>query len=265
MSETTTPTDPQTSRRPSEIVLNLLATLLAPMFLGVTGGDIALARMAAIETVGAYRAGTVLDLIAVAQIVGYGLAALGSLSLSMEDDLSLSMILRLRGSANACSRSAEQNRRALGKVPINAPIPHHETTAAEPSRATPDPDPQTPPGLHMPELHTPELHTPEVHIDNMAARILAEESLARLRRPAEKISQKIRQQAPEQTPAQIQAPPSAQTATPAPTEKRHHEMWAIAMVKESSEITAGIQAYRPPNAPPPRSAPACSAAPPIGC
>ena len=59
------------------------------MFLGISGGDVRLARIAAIQTVTAYRAANDADLIAVAQIIAFGLAALGSLSLSMADDISL--------------------------------------------------------------------------------------------------------------------------------------------------------------------------------
>src|SRR3984885_14923036 len=103
-----------TTTQPS-ILLGLIVTLLAPMFLGVTAGDIALARLAAMQTITDYRAQNNADLIAVAQIVACGLAALGSLSLSMEDGISLSMTLRLRGNAVALNRSAEQNRRVLNQ------------------------------------------------------------------------------------------------------------------------------------------------------
>src|ERR1700733_10588796 len=103
MSETTTATEaPNLRLHPADVLMCLLATLLAPMFVCATAGDIVLARMAAIETINDYRTRNHADLIAVAQIIGYGLAALGSLSLSMADDISLSMTLRLRGNANAC-------------------------------------------------------------------------------------------------------------------------------------------------------------------
>jgi hypothetical protein len=98
---------------PSEILLDLIVAFLAPMFLSVSGGDIGFARMAAIETVNAYRARSSVDLIAIAQVIACGLTALGSLSLSMADNLSLSMTLRLRGNAVALNRAAELNRRAL--------------------------------------------------------------------------------------------------------------------------------------------------------
>jgi hypothetical protein len=83
------------------------------MFLDVSGGDIGFARAAALETVNAYRTRNAADLVSIAQIVAFDLAALGSLSLSMADNLSLSVTLRLRGNANALNRSAEHNRRAL--------------------------------------------------------------------------------------------------------------------------------------------------------
>jgi hypothetical protein len=104
---------PDTAFHPVDVLLHVIATFLAPMFLTASGGDIAFARMAALETVNAYRVRGPADLIPIAQMIAFGLAALGSLSLSMADDLSLGMTLRLRGNANACDRSAERNRRAL--------------------------------------------------------------------------------------------------------------------------------------------------------
>jgi hypothetical protein len=187
---------------PSDILLALIVALLAPMFLCVTAGDIAVARRAAHETVNAYRAKDHADLIAVAQIIGYGLAALGSLSLSMEDDLSLSMTLRLRANANALNRSAEQNRRAIRQ--------NQNTPSA--------------PEIHdAPEIHHPqdEPRTDPDLMDAAAAQMLAQESLARLQPP--------------EPPA-----PPVPPATPAALERRHQEMWAIAMVKESAEITETI-------------------------
>ncbi len=98
---------------PGNILLNLVVTLLAPMFLPASGGNLGFARQAALQTVRDYQIEAQADLIIVAQIIAFGLAALGSLSLSMADDLSLSMTLRLRANANACNRSAGQNRQAL--------------------------------------------------------------------------------------------------------------------------------------------------------
>jgi hypothetical protein len=116
----------------TNILLTLVVTLLAPMFIGVCAGDIALARAAALETITDYRAQNHASLLAVAQIIACGLAALGSLSLSMEDDISLSMTLRLRGNAVALNRAAEQNRRAhkQGLDDTAQPAPMTETGMA---------------------------------------------------------------------------------------------------------------------------------------
>jgi hypothetical protein len=105
-------TEPQETT-PTNVLLTLIVALLAPMFLSVCGSDIALAQAAALETVNDYRAQNNAGLIAVALIVAYGLATLSSLSQSMEDNITPSMALRLRGNANALNRSAEQNRQAL--------------------------------------------------------------------------------------------------------------------------------------------------------
>jgi hypothetical protein len=52
------------------------------------------------------------------------LASVSSACLSMADDVSLTMTLRLRANANACDRAADRNRRALEKNRLNpAPDP----------------------------------------------------------------------------------------------------------------------------------------------
>jgi hypothetical protein len=199
--------DPDTRLHPSGILANAIIALLAPMFLTVTAGDISLARMAAIETVNAYGARNHADLLAVAQIIAFGLAALGSLCLSLAGDISPSMALRLRGSANACNRSAEQNRRALTSRRADDPNPHHHSPPVEPELPATTPDDPAPP-------------EPDRLLSPAAEQELAAEADARLQPPA---------------PTLAQAP-----TPPATAEKRHQEMWAITMVKEASEITAGI-------------------------
>jgi hypothetical protein len=124
---------------PSDGLMALIIALLAPMFLGVTAGDPNLARLAALETVTAYQARNHADLLAIAQIIAYGLAALGSLSLSMDDNISVSMALRLRGNANALNRSAEQNRRTLTNT-----APNHRSIPRTKPRSWPTSKPQKP-------------------------------------------------------------------------------------------------------------------------
>ena len=112
----------------TETLLNLLITLLTPMFVLASNGDIQHARLAAAHTLNEYRAQTHADLLSVAQIIAFGLAALGSLSLSMTGTLSVSMTLRLRANAAACSRAAEQHQRTRAKsTPAAAPDPVPDT------------------------------------------------------------------------------------------------------------------------------------------
>lgn len=139
---------------PGDILLSLIVALLAPMFLTASGSDINLARLAAMQTVNAYRARSHTDLITIAQIVGCGLAALGSLGLSMADDLSLPMVLRLRGSAVALNRVADQNRRALA--------------ASQPAEPTTPPDPA---------------YEAAVQANVAASQKLTAEAMAELRKP----------------------------------------------------------------------------------
>ena len=97
----------------SSVLLNAVIALLAPMFLWSTGGDVAYARLAAMETLEAYRATGPRSLITATKIIAFELAALWSLSQSMSDEISLSMTLRLRGNANSMDRAAERNRQTL--------------------------------------------------------------------------------------------------------------------------------------------------------
>jgi hypothetical protein len=221
MSETTTTEAPIHRLRPSEVLITLLAALLAPMFICATAGDIVLARMAAIETINDYRARNHADLIAVAQIIGYGLAALGSLSLSMADDLSLSMTLRLRGNANACTRSAEHNRRAIRQNRDNDPI--HNPAAT--------------PEIHESWFTCPEADFQpkfETFLSPDAERLLAAESKARLWGP--------RPVADPQAPIAVPSatPPATPMATFEIPENSDLRTQAIAMVKQALKIDAGI-------------------------
>jgi hypothetical protein len=97
----------------SSVLLNAVISLLAPMFLWSTGGDVAYARLAAMETLVAYRATGPRSLITATKIIAFELAALWSLSQSMSDEISLSMALRLRGNANSMDRAADRNRQTL--------------------------------------------------------------------------------------------------------------------------------------------------------
>jgi hypothetical protein len=97
--------------------------LVAPIFLGVTDGDLTLAGMAVIQTIDDYRAPNHADLTAVAQIIACGLAAVDSISLLMGGDISLSVILRLRGNAAADGSTANERLTGTGSSPPRQPDP----------------------------------------------------------------------------------------------------------------------------------------------
>jgi hypothetical protein len=103
------------SLQPEDVLTHLIVTVLTPMFLATTGGDLALARAAATHTVNAYTARNPIDLLLIAQTIALGLAVLSSVSLSMAENIPISLILRLRGNAASLHRAADASRCALGE------------------------------------------------------------------------------------------------------------------------------------------------------
>jgi hypothetical protein len=196
---------------------NLIVTCLAPMFFPVCGGDINHARVVAIETVNAYRIESRADLIVVARIIAFSLAALGCLNLSMADDVSASMTLRLRGNANALHRAAERNRQGLTKSPERASALDHEQSAAKAeTRAV--------------------IANQDLGDANPAAGMASAPNAVENARPSAQTGQRA---------AGASAPAAAPRTAKIIAEKRHRAMWAIAMVKESHEITLSIPSLPP--------------------
>lgn len=73
------------------------------MFMSASTGDLCFARLAALETIASYGARTQADLLNIARIIAFSLVVMDSLWLSMADDVSLTMKLRLRCSAAGCT------------------------------------------------------------------------------------------------------------------------------------------------------------------
>lgn len=208
-------------QRPIDTLMTLIVSLLAPMFLGLTNGDISQARAAAAQMVNAHCARDQADLIAVAQIIAFGIAAVGSLSLSMADDISVSLALRLRSNANACQRSAEQNRRALQAFHPQATNPQESCDDTAP----------------------PETSETEPFLSAAAQTLLAAESAARLR-DQDPGSAAIRQKPARQKPAR-EEPARDTPARHEQTRKRDQEMWAIVMMKAAADLTKSIPSLPP--------------------
>ncbi len=262
--------DPAVPVHPSDILLDFIVAFLAPMFLGVSGGDIGFARMAALETVNAYRAGDQADLIAIAQIIACGLTALGSLSLSMADNLSLSMTLRLRGNAVALDRAAEHNRRALKQIrraDPSVPRPMDGVQAdLPPDQAAYEAEVVA--GVAAAQARVAQTcvaqaraaearaaQTPATEIQTAQTRA------AEARAPLHAVTPAaaIRTSAPPVTPAADPAPArdSPAAADPADlTQRQWQSMWAAAMTEVAGEFTADLKNL-PPDA---RRAASCRAA-----
>ena len=234
MTETTTlpkpaPEAPATPIRSVDRLMHLIVALLAPMFLGVSNGDLALARLAAAETVNAYGARNQADLIAVVQIIAFGMAALASLSRSMEDNISLSMTLRLRGNANALHRSAEQNRRALGT--------HGEAT------------------LSGTQDHEEDLSEAVLLAGLQAARKLAEDTAPPVIQPVATapLATAAAAPIPTSTPAAadalslpgLAAAPTAVVPSAPTTVTPRTRAWANAMLDTAAQVTAGLRDLPP--------------------
>jgi hypothetical protein len=106
----------ETSIHPTDLVMSVMIAFLTPMLLTTTGGDRAQARATAIQTVNAYAARNPAELLLIGQSIALGLAVLSSISLSMSENIPISLILRLRGNAASLHRAAEQCRRARGEA-----------------------------------------------------------------------------------------------------------------------------------------------------
>jgi hypothetical protein len=145
---------------------NLVLALLAPMFLWSTEGDIRLAYTAAAQTLNEYRITNRLSLFTAAKIIAFDIATLSSLSLSMYDDVSTSLALRLRGNANGLDRSGERARRLLDQesragdetdISVEAAVAEAERMVREAkariqaaAAAQPDAAPAAPPAAERP-------------------------------------------------------------------------------------------------------------------
>jgi hypothetical protein len=224
MTATSTP-DQDTTLHPAEILIHVVVILLAPMFITAADGNIGLARRAALETINAYRVRNHASLMTVAKVIGFGLATLGSLSLSMTDDLSIPLILRLRGNANALDRSADRNER---KLEASHPA------ATEPSE---------------PDYDEAEVRAQVAEAQRRAAEVRAR-SQAPKPRPPEPQAPEPPAAAPKrplqvQTHTQPAKPTAAPAAAPRPQAQPYSNLWAAAMAEVAAEEIAAA-AHLPP-------------------
>jgi hypothetical protein len=217
-----TPADDDTSTYPADVLINLIVTLLAPMFIAAAGGNTGRARVAALETLTSYQARSHASLVKVANIIAFGLATLGSLSLSMGDDLDIPAILRLRSNANALDRSTDRNERALKALQA-------DSAAA---------------------ACGPGFDEAEVSASLAAAQQHVAEFQAQMRATAPRAEPEPKQAAVQ--PATPRAEPAPALRAPQPTaaaprqDRSYQSQWAAAMVQVAAEEMAAA-ASLPPN------------------
>ena len=128
-------TEPTPQTQPAGLLMPFLLAVLTP-FLAAGGiPDPDLARLAATETILAYKAAGNDQLMTTAQIVAFAFASLENLRLSAPPDLSLSMKLKLRGNATALNRASHQATTTLETQRPDSQRPNTQRPEQEPDPA----------------------------------------------------------------------------------------------------------------------------------
>ena len=141
--------------------LEAIAMALMPFLLLGAGDDPEKARAAVADLIRAYNPTDVQQLDLAARIVGFGLAALDNLRLSMaRPELSDTKVLRFRSSAVSLNRSAEQCRTTLN------------TMQSEPKEAKPAPQQPAAPQLAKPQAPVPPMSNLQMEKARSDARAL---------------------------------------------------------------------------------------------
>jgi DNA polymerase III gamma/tau subunit len=189
-------------------LMEVILSFLTPLLLAGGITEIDLARRAAREAIAAHQTGG--SLVSIAQAVAFAMASLDSLRLSVPQDLSVTMKLRLRGNANALNRSSH---RAASPPP--RPRPNDAPAQTEASRQSQASVPTAAPGQS--EASVPTAASP-------------------------------RAEAPAQTAASAPAasasngPPKPQ---PAETDRRREHAWANAMTDVAAECSRNLATLSP--------------------
>ena len=115
----------------TDVLLHMVVSLLAPMFLTTTG-DVEQAYAAALATVRSCTLRSPMDLLLIGQMIALSLASISSASRSLEEDIPVDQALRLRANAVSLQRASEKCRQALPEADpaaYEAPLTEAEMAA----------------------------------------------------------------------------------------------------------------------------------------
>ena len=105
----------------TDCLFNTILGFLLPFFFIGAAGNMKTARKTVIDLINAYNASTPTELDLVGRIIGFNVAAMDNLRLSMDPDLSDTKILRYRSNAVTLTKAADQARGILEDMQANRP------------------------------------------------------------------------------------------------------------------------------------------------
>ena len=146
-------------------LLETILTRIAPLFLIGAAGNLEAARDAAAHMLAAYHPETSDELRCAANIVAFSFQSLEALSQAANSDMSLTRILRLRGSAVTLTRESAKAERRLAELQTAR---RSAATQAPATQRTATQPPETQPAEPQPETPEP---TPEPRIEKAIALI----------------------------------------------------------------------------------------------
>lgn len=106
----------QPPAQPTSAFQDKVLTLLAPLFLIATGGDVGAAREAVRATLVDYRARTDDELRLAALVIAFGFGALDALSRAASPDLTLEAMMDLRDNAITLNQAGDRAQTALDRL-----------------------------------------------------------------------------------------------------------------------------------------------------
>jgi hypothetical protein len=141
-----TPAAQTPAKQTNDPLLAFILTVLTPLLQTNSAEQ---AGAAARQAIAAYQATAADQLVSIAQVIGFALVSLDNLRLSMPAAMSVAMKLKLRGNANALSRSAQRATATLECQRRDAAYPFQPIP---PDPAPSEPEPASAPTGQSPQI-----------------------------------------------------------------------------------------------------------------